>query len=127
MAEPLPDWQGAFLEQHRLHPAYLDSALKWFAPLGELLAEHHNGAQRPLLVGVNGCQGSGKSTLCDFLCHWLLGERELRAVALSLDDFYLTLAERTYLHGGRILSVDHYPARFAWIDKEEMKRQGVKR
>ena len=44
-----------------------------------------------------------------------------------LPTLYLTLAERSYLHGGRILSVDNYPARFAWIDKEEMKKQGVDR
>jgi ABC-type transport system substrate-binding protein len=49
------------------------------------------------------------------------------APVIYLPTLYLTLAERTYLHGGRILSVDNYPARFAWIDKEEMKRQGVKR
>lgn len=97
MAEPLPGWQRAFLVQHQLPPAYLDSALKWFAPVGELLAEHQVGASGALLVGVNGCQGSGKSTLCDFLCHWLGAEHGLRAVALSLDDFYLTRAERREL------------------------------
>jgi ABC-type transport system substrate-binding protein len=46
---------------------------------------------------------------------------------IYLPTLYLTLAERSYLHGGRILSVDNYPARFAWIDQEEMKRQGVDR
>ncbi len=49
------------------------------------------------------------------------------APVIYLPTLYLTLAERSYLHGGRILSVDNYPARFAWIDKEEMKRQGVER
>ena len=97
MAEPMPDWQGAFLAQHQLPPAYLDSALKWFAPVGELLREHQSGASGPILVGVNGCQGSGKSTLCDYLCEWFAAEHGLRAIALSLDDFYLTQSERRQL------------------------------
>ena len=46
---------------------------------------------------------------------------------IYLPTLYLTLGERSYLHGGRILSTDNYPARFAWIDKEEMKKQGVER
>ena len=97
MAEPMPDWQGAFLAQHQLPPAYLDNALKWFVPVGELLREHQSGASGPVLVGVNGCQGSGKSTLCDYLCEWFAAECGLRAIALSLDDFYLTQSERCQL------------------------------
>ncbi|MEO6151793.1 MAG: kinase [Croceibacterium sp.] len=45
------------------------------------------------LVGINGAQGSGKSTLCKFL-EPLLAERGLHAVTLSLDDLYLTKSER---------------------------------
>ncbi|MBT2134430.1 zeta toxin family protein [Croceibacterium sp. LX-88] len=52
-----------------------------------------NQTKRPLLVGINGAQGSGKTTLCRFL-QVLLEERGLRAVTLSLDDLYLTHAER---------------------------------
>lgn len=50
-------------------------------------------SRRPLIVGVNGAQGSGKSTLCRFL-EALLRARGLRAVTLSLDDLYLSRAER---------------------------------
>jgi D-glycerate 3-kinase len=48
---------------------------------------------RPRLIGVNGAQGSGKTTLCRFL-EVLLVEHNLRTVTLSLDDLYLTRAER---------------------------------
>lgn len=48
---------------------------------------------RPRLVGVSGAQGSGKTTLCRFL-ETLLVEHNLRTVTLSLDDLYLTHAER---------------------------------
>ena len=97
MTGPPPDWQQDFLSRHRLPAAYLDLALNWFVPVGQLLAEHQIGAGRPLLVGVNGSQGSGKSTLCAFLCDWLGEAHSLRALSLSLDDFYLTRAEREQL------------------------------
>ena len=55
-----------FLEEHQLPESYKDIAQKWFIPLAEDLAEHQIGAKSPYFVGINGCQGSGKSTLCDF-------------------------------------------------------------
>ncbi len=52
---------------------------------------------KPLLVGVNGAQGSGKSTLCAFL-HLILTEAYAYKVAVfSIDDIYLTHAERERL------------------------------
>jgi D-glycerate 3-kinase len=48
-------------------------------------------------VALNGCQGSGKTTICDFLCAALAEQHGLHAVALSLDDFYLTRAQRQAL------------------------------
>lgn len=49
--------------------------------------------KRPRLVAINGAQGSGKTTLCRFL-ETLLVEHNLRTVTLSLDDLYLSRAER---------------------------------
>lgn len=53
-------------------------------------------SRAPLVVGINGAQGSGKSTVCKFL-EALLAGRQIRAVTLSLDDLYLTKAERQTL------------------------------
>ena len=50
-----------------------------------------------MLIAVNGAQGSGKTTLCDYLCSSLREEYGRQCVALSLDDFYLTQAERKAL------------------------------
>ena len=58
--------------------------------------------RRPRLIGINGAQGSGKTTLCGFL-EALLVEHNLRTVTLSLDDLYLTRAER------RALAADEHP------------------
>ena len=54
-------------------------------------------ANAPLLVGLSGCQGSGKSTLVKAIAHVLEDVHHVTAVVLSLDDFYLTKAERESL------------------------------
>lgn len=52
--------------------------------------------RRPRLLGLHGAQGSGKSTLAGRLVA-SLGDHGMRAVTLSLDDVYLTRAERQRL------------------------------
>ncbi len=51
---------------------------------------------RPIIVGVNGPQGCGKSTLVGSLVD-LLSAKRMRGVALSIDDFYLTRQEQIQL------------------------------
>jgi D-glycerate 3-kinase len=58
---------------------------------------HQNGADRPILVGLNGSQGSGKTTLCDYVQTALAEQYGKRALALSIDDFYLTREQRLAL------------------------------
>ena len=107
-------WREDFLDRHRLPPPYLEQAARWFEPVAGQFAAHCSGARRPLLVGINGAQGSGKSTLGDFLCEWLVRERGLRALSLSIDDVYRTRAERQQLAGpgdhGRRDGNHHWPA-----------------
>ena len=45
--------------------------------------------KRTAVIGLCGAQGSGKSTIARFAAR-LLEQRGMRAIALSLDDFYLT-------------------------------------
>ena len=51
---------------------------------------------QPLVVGVNGPQGAGKSTLCAALVAAFRADG-VRAFAISVDDFYLTRAEQVAL------------------------------
>lgn len=74
---------------------FIQSVRRWYVPLAASIALSHKSS--PLLIGVQGSQGSGKSTLALFLKHLLEEEYSLRCVDLSLDDFYLTLAERRTL------------------------------
>ncbi|HEV8444730.1 MAG TPA: hypothetical protein VGQ27_14690 [Steroidobacteraceae bacterium] len=50
-------------------------------------------AARPLLVGVCGSQGSGKSTACEYLAR-ALSAAGIRVAILSIDDLYLPRAAR---------------------------------
>ena len=96
-ANPYPEWQNAFIDRHRLAPEYLCSAHIWLNPLAEALILHQKGAGRPVLVGINGSQGSGKSTACDYLREQMEIEGGVRVAVLSLDDFYLTRSDRELL------------------------------
>jgi D-glycerate 3-kinase len=95
--DALPDWQKELLLRHRLKPSYLSSAQYWFDPLADALVQARQSAARPLLVGLNGSQGSGKSTLCDYLEMAIAAKYRLRTLTLSLDDFYLSRAHRRSL------------------------------
>jgi len=86
-----------FLTRHRLPLEFLLLVEDWYTPLTEHLAEHHATACRPLLVGINGSQGSGKSTLAALLTLLLTHFHQLKAIHLSIDDFYLTRASRRSL------------------------------
>ncbi|NMH61108.1 kinase [Alteromonas ponticola] len=86
-----------FLTRHQLPEAYQAVAQQWFIPLAESLVLQLNGASRPFFIGINGCQGSGKSTLTDFLSEYLQSEHKLQVASLSLDDFYLNREARLSL------------------------------
>lgn len=51
-------------------------------------------ASQPFFVAINGAQGSGKSTLTDFLAWYFTSAYGCRVATLSLDDVYLSQAER---------------------------------
>lgn len=79
------------IQAEALPADYREIADRYWRPLSEAIAERYSG--RPLIVGINGAQGSGKSTLCKFL-EVLLVEHNQIGVTLSLDDLYLTRAQR---------------------------------
>ena len=70
-----------------LQPVYL--------PLAAWIANHHRQGAR--VLGINGAQGTGKSTLTALLRTLLDAGFGLRAAGFSIDDIYLTRAERERL------------------------------
>lgn len=52
---------------------------------------------QPLIIGLCGAQGSGKTTLCANLQSALTRRQNARVAVLSIDDFYLSALERVRL------------------------------
>jgi D-glycerate 3-kinase len=87
---------AAFIDEHRLPKSYLKKAKKWFVPMVSQLVLDQEHAAHPLIIGINGAQGSGKTTLAALMVS-LFAQHGLKAVSLSIDDFYYTRAERFQL------------------------------
>ncbi len=66
-----------------------------YLPLSKILID--KAGKQPLLVSINGAQGTGKSTLTAFIKQIIESEMDCQVAALSLDDFYLTHRQRQYL------------------------------
>ncbi len=87
----------AWLERQNLPHSYLETTRRWFAPLADEIAEQQKRLSRPLIIGINGCQGSGKTTLGEYLKFQLSEDFGLSVICISIDDFYLTRAQRQKL------------------------------
>lgn len=83
----------------RLPPSYAAMVDRWWRPLARQIAHWHAAAGRTLIIGINGAQGSGKSTVCRFLQALLLPEQGLSAAVVALDDLYLPLQARKQMAG----------------------------
>lgn len=84
-------WLTAFIAAERLPAEFADIALAICEPLAARIAD---AARSPgFTVGICGPQASGKSTLTAVVRHLLEG-RGFSVAVLSLDDIYLTRAER---------------------------------
>jgi len=82
-------------EQLPVH--WFEDALVWIVKLSTMLAELHEQRRHPLCIGINGAQGSGKTTLSLALDMLLTKTYGLRCQTLSIDDFYLSRQDREKL------------------------------
>lgn len=87
-------WLDDFLAAERLQPAFGETVEQVCVPLAERIAARAAGTA--YAVGVCGAQASGKSTLTAVVRR-LLEDRGLKVALFSLDDLYLTHAERQAL------------------------------
>ncbi|MBD2448203.1 glycerate kinase [Nostoc sp. FACHB-152] len=65
-------------------------------PLGMKLAAHRQQLNRPLIQGILGVQGTGKTTMCQVLS-LILQQLGYRTLSWSLDDLYKTYSDRLAL------------------------------
>lgn len=73
-------------------------------PLALKLASHRQQLQRPLIQGILGGQGTGKTTMCQVLS-LILQQLGYRTLSWSLDDLYKTYSDRLILiqHDPRLI------------------------
>lgn len=86
-----------FIQQETLPKQYATTVEQWFLPLAETVLKLCSTSTTAPIVGVSGCQGSGKSTLAALLVLLVRELMGLRAINLSIDDFYHTRATRERL------------------------------
>ncbi len=92
LGEQLQVWAAA----EELPATYPAMAQQWLVPLAQWLAAQQSALGGALLVGVNGAQGTGKTTACRAL-EIILPTLGVTATTLSLDDFYLDRSARRLL------------------------------
>ena len=85
-----------FLEEERLPNSFRNTASRYFDPVVDALLRYRASMKEPVFIGLVGCQGSGKSTLCKYMAN-SLEEQGAKVVSLSLDDFYLGKLDRKHL------------------------------
>jgi D-glycerate 3-kinase len=83
--------------EEQLPDQWLDDALLWITKLASHLYSLHEQQAKPLCIGINGSQGSGKTTLSLALNVLLTESFGLRCQTLSIDDFYLSQTARETL------------------------------
>ena len=88
----LPAVLTQYMKAEALPESLADDFLKWYAGVTHHLATWANERETPPLVGISGCQGSGKSTLVQLMAHVLCEVHDVSVAVLSLDDFYLPKA-----------------------------------
>ena len=83
------------MRQMRLPESFEDIVRHIYLPLAQIIINKQQ--QQPLLVNINGAQGTGKSTCTTFLKQIIESELGCKVAELSIDDFYYTRSERQQL------------------------------
>ncbi|MBE9564782.1 MAG: hypothetical protein IMF17_06005 [Proteobacteria bacterium] len=86
---------SALINEMQLPDNFDETVSNIYLPLTHIIADRKK--DRPLLVSINGAQGTGKSTMTTFLKHILESESKYKVADLSLDDFYSRRSDRIIL------------------------------
>lgn len=85
----------SMIKDFRLPHSFIEVVENIYYPLAVKIIDDQ--PSRPLVIAINGAQGTGKSTLTQFLKVILETLSEKKAAAFSIDDFYLTRQQRKQL------------------------------
>jgi len=76
-----------FIKKHKLPDDFKHLVDEFYQPLAQYIFTKYRRNKTPFFVGINGCQGSGKSTLSAYISQYLSSSHSLNVVVMSLDDF----------------------------------------
>jgi D-glycerate 3-kinase len=89
---------ASWLEELKLPEALISDLEFVYLPVcNYLLNSKHISPERTAIIGINGSQGSGKTTFSYLLAQVIREICGLKVVCCSIDDFYLTRSEREKL------------------------------
>lgn len=86
-----------FCATRELNGIFMRNVESYFLDYASRLTKRAEAEDRPIIVGLNGAQGSGKSTLSELLAEVLPVFFDVDCHVLSIDDFYLSKAQRRKL------------------------------
>lgn len=86
-----------FISAERLPDSYAALAKTYYLPILATIVAKQKETKKQLVIGINGTQGSGKSTVSALFVAALKSVYGITAYSISIDDFYLTKAERITL------------------------------
>lgn len=89
------------IELQKLPPNFIETVINFYWPVAQKI--NVQGQDGLKFVGIQGSQGSGKSTIADFLKILIETEFQKQTLVMSIDDFYLTKDHR------KQLAVDVHP------------------
>ncbi|MBT8044335.1 MAG: hypothetical protein KJO79_05235 [Verrucomicrobiae bacterium] len=96
--KPSSNWLESLIKAEALPASFESLAVDFYLPLAQSIVQWaQQQKDTPLVVGINGAQGTGKSTLSKVLALALEHEYQLNCAIISIDDIYLTRQERADL------------------------------
>ena len=72
----------------------IDQLKRFYLPISDSIYRDYRSKKKPIIIGLSGGQGSGKTTFAEILRIILKTKFKLNVIYFSIDDFYKTLNER---------------------------------
>ena len=88
---------NSFINKEKLDDNFSINASDYLLDVGDKINSWFNKHNCRLCIGVNGAQGTGKSTISKFLKEYLKFSYNLSVLVISLDDLYKTKSDREIL------------------------------